>query len=917
MHRRYSTIAFMISIMAFASVNSYGKNTHDNTLPDTITILGDNFYPPYEQLNEEGQPEGFAVDLVKEVMKRLKKPYVIKLTTRHEMMKNARKRDVNLYLGMVYSDEISKFVKFGTILDYVFKCAIFRKDGEPISSFKDLQNKRVVVEKGSSSDNLLHKAGYKVTSVHSFKDAFNMLNDGKCDAILTNKDIADYMIDEMHYSNLDYYILEIRPERFCLSGNNDNLLTKINFIIYDLKKEGVYNKIVDKWFTHEHKNQNMRVFYFILGSTIFVCVILFIFNSLLRVKVRQAKRRLDNESKRLSLSVRAGNIIVWGYDIKLKRYFNIYCNYFSPEGDTIEKEMKNYHPDDRQLLQDTLMRACEGHSTEEPIRVRMDRTHRGNWRFIGKEMIPVLDEKDNIIRVVGTHKDVTNEILKQKKIDELLKQYSILFNNSTIGTQLYDKDGILVNMNAATAKIFGIKDVKQLIQKKKSIYDNPDLAEFLDKDHPLPSYHIMEIDFNRFKEDPYFSESSTKDSGIHFIETHITPVYDEEGTLNCIIVNNYDLTERHVLQKQVEDYANRIDYILKSSGIIIWDYDLQTHATVAHISHNNKVEDFDIKNFIDYVDENDREYAIDILKKMDNREIEDSSFRIKFKKTTFSLYDTYLSFHATPIRDKNGIIQSYNGLCINITDLIETQIQLQKEKEEAQKADKLKSAFLANMSHEIRTPLNSIVGFSEMMPYTEDESDRKKFYEIIKINNELLLRLINDVLDLSRIESGNMEMINDWFNLKDMFNDIYQTYSNQMPNEKVELICDIPDTDCYIDADKDRLTQVVTNFINNAKKFTDNGYIKIGYNTTFNGIRMFVSDTGHGIPKDKQQKIFDRFEKIDPFMQGTGLGLSICKAIIEMLKGKIGVDSELEEGSTFWATIPIKYEVVTKSGISI
>lgn len=381
MHRRYSIIAFMTSIMAFFSVNSYGINIHENTLPDTITISGDSFYPPYEQLNDEGQPEGFAVDLIKEVMRRLKKPYVIKLTSRNEMMKEARKGHVNLYLGMVYSDERSKFVNFGTILDYVFKCAIFRKDHEPISSFKDLQNKRVVAEKGSSSENLLHKAGYKVTTVGNFKDAFNMLNEGKCDAIMTNKDIADYMIDEVHYSNLDFYTLEFRPEKFCLTGNNDYLLTKINFIIYDLKKEGVYSNLFDKWFTNEHKNQNMRVFYFILGITIFVCVILFIFNALLRIKVRQAKRTLDNESKRLSLSVRAGNIIVWGYDIKLKRYFNIYCNYFSPEGDTIEKEMKNYHPDDRQLLQDTLKRACEGYSTEEPICVRMDRTHRGHWRF--------------------------------------------------------------------------------------------------------------------------------------------------------------------------------------------------------------------------------------------------------------------------------------------------------------------------------------------------------------------------------------------------------------------------------------------------------------------------------------------------------------------------------------------------------
>ena len=780
MYRRYPIIAFMASIMVFISANSYGINTRHDILPDTVTILGDKFYPPYEQLNDNGQPEGFAIDLIKEVMKRLKIPYTIRLTSRDEMTKEIQFGNVNLYLGMTYTEERSKHVKYGTILDYVFKCAAFRKDREQISSFQQLKGKHVVTEKGTYSQDLLHQAGYKVTAVETFKDAFNMLDEGKCDAVMCNKMTVDYMINEMHYSNLDYYILEFQPEKFCLTGNNDLLLTKINLTIYDLKKEGLYNKLANKWFVKEHKVQSMRIFYLCLGVAILTCLILFIFNSLLRMKVRKAKWRLENESSRLSLSVHAGNITVWGYDVKLKRYFNIYCNYFSPNGDTLEKEMKNYHPDDRQLLEDTLKRACEGHSTKEPIHVRMDRTHSGNWRFIEKEMIPVVDEKDNIIRVVGTHKDVTNEVLKQK---------------------------------------------------------------------------------------------------------------------------------------QVEDYANKIDYILKSSGIIIWNYDIQTHATIAHISRNNKVEGIELKNIINYVDEADKKNAMDIIQKMDNREIEDCNVRIKFTHTNFSSHEAYLSFHATPIRDKNGIIQSYNGLCLNITDLIETQIQLQKEKEEALKADKLKSAFLANMSHEIRTPLNSIVGFSEMMPYTDDESDRTRFYEIIKNNNELLLRLINDVLDLSRIESGNMEMINKQFNLENMFDDICKSFVNQMPNKNVELICETPKIDCFINADKGRLTQVVTNFINNAKKFTDNGYIKIGYNTVHNGVRMFVTDTGQGISKDKQEKIFDRFEKIDPFIQGTGLGLSICKAIILMHRGKIGVDSEPGKGSTFWAWIPIKYEIAPKDEI--
>jgi PAS domain S-box-containing protein len=900
--------------MFFIFVNTYGINIPHDILPDTVTILGDKFYPPYEQLNDKGQPEGFTIDLIKEVMKRLNIPYTIKLTSRDEMMKEVRNGNINLYLGMTYTEERSKFVKYGPVLDYAFKCAVFRKDHEHISRFQQLQNKRVVTGKGTYTLDILNKAGYNAIPVDNFIDAFKMLNEGKCDAVMCNREIADYMKDT-YYNNLDYYDLEFQPEKFCLTGNNENLLTKINLIIYDLKNEGIYNKLVSKWFIRDHKAQTIRKFYFYFGIASIICLVLFIFNTLLRMKVKKAKRKLENESKRLSLSVRAGNIIVWGYDVRLKRYFNIYCNYFSPEGDTLEKEMKNYHPEDRQLLEDTLKRASEGHSTKEPIHVRMDRTHSNNWRFIEKEMIPVFDDKGNINRVIGTHKDVTNEIEKQKKIDELLKQYSILFNNSTIGTQLYDKNGILVNMNAAAAKIFGIANVDHLILQKKNIFDNPNLSNFLNRVHPLPSYHIMELDFKKYKNDPYFSESTKNDGGIHFIETHITPVYDEEDILSCIIVNNYDLTEQYTLQKQVEDSAKRIDYILKSSGIIIWNYDIQTHTAIAHISRNNKVEEVELKDIVEYVDETDKKNAIKIIQKMDNREIGEYNVRIKFTHTNFSSHDSYLSFHATPIRDKDGTIESYNGVCVDVTDLIETQIQLQKEKEEALKADKLKSAFLANMSHEIRTPLNAIVGFSEMMQYADNEADRTKFYKIIKINNELLLRLINDVLDLSRIESGNIEMINEPFNLENMFDDIYKSFANQMTDKQVKFICETPKTDCFIDTDKARLTQVVTNFINNAKKFTNSGYIKIGYNTTRNGIRMFVTDTGLGIPKDKQKNIFDRFEKVDTFMQGTGLGLSICKAIIQIYKGKIGVNSELGKGSTFWAWIPIKYKIVQKRDI--
>lgn len=915
MNRRTYIFVLLVGILSIFSVSADGIKTRHSSLPDTIYMMGDKFYPPYEQMNEQGEPIGFTIDLIKIVMKRMNKPYVITLKTRDEMLKEAKRGKVNLYLGMTYSEERAKIVKYGTVLNYVFKCAAFRRDREHISSFSQLKDKHVIAAKGTYAHDLLTKARIKLTSVNNFKDAFSLLNRGKCDAVLCNKETVDYMIDNQKYSELDYYQLDLQPEKFCLTGNNEHLLTKINLIIYDLKKEGIYNQLVNKWFVRERQAENLRIFYISMVVVILICLLLVFFNWFLRIKVRRAMRKLENESRRLSLSVHAGNIIVWGYDVKKKVLFNIYCDYYPREGTPIELELKNYHPDDWQILGDTLEKACKGIATNVPIHVRMDRTQSGNWKYIEKEMMPVFDDKGNVIRVVGTHKDVTDDIKKQRTIDELLKQYSILFDNSTIGTSLYDKEGYLVNMNSAAVKIFGITDINKLILAKKNIFNNPHISHLIDKKNPKPSYHIIEVDYSEYQTDKYFKDYTYPQTGIHYIETHITPVFDEENNLNSIIVNNYDMTERHLLQQKVENYADKINYILKSSGIVIWDYDIHSHLVKANIFINGKIETIKIKNMLDYVDACDRNKAQSMLYRMEEASIEDFDVKLKFCRTYTKNESVFYSFHGTPVHNDKGFITAYNGLCINITDLIKTQIQLEKEKEEALKADKLKSAFLANMSHEIRTPLNSIVGFSEMMPYTEDEADRAKFYDIIKTNNELLLRLINDVLDLSRIESGNMEMIDTKFNLEDMFGDISKSYANLMPNENVILLCSTPKTDCFIRADKGRLTQVITNFINNAKKFTTEGHIKIGYSTTRNGIRMFVEDTGRGIPKEKLRSIFDRFEKVDPFMQGTGLGLSISKAIIKIYRGKIGVDSEVGKGSTFWVWLPIKFEIGEKTEV--
>lgn len=228
-----------------------------------------------------------------------------------------------------------------------------------------------------------------------------------------------------------------------------------------------------------------------------------------------------------------------------------------------------------------------------------------------------------------------------------------------------------------------------------------------------------------------------------------------------------------------------------------------------------------------------------------------------------------------------------------------------KEKEHAEESDRLKSAFLANMSHEIRTPLNAIVGFSSIICETESEQDRGKFLDIILKNNELLLQLINDILDLSRIESGILLMNFDYFQLSDACNQALSSINLGEKRNEVQLVYEL-EFDCLLYSDRFRIIQVITNFLNNAFKFTTSGSITLRTQLVDNNtVEIAVIDTGIGIDKDKKDLVFERFTKLNAFSQGTGLGLSICKNIIDRLHGTIGVESEVGVGSKFWIQLPV------------
>ncbi|MDD6209937.1 MAG: PAS domain-containing protein [Bacteroidales bacterium] len=265
----------------------------------------------------------------------------------------------------------------------------------------------------------------------------------------------------------------------------------------------------------------------------------------------------------------------------------------------------------------------------------------------------------------------------------------------------------------------------------------------------------------------------------------------------------------------------------------------------------------------------------------------------------------YFEISATPVFGKNNDVK---GAVLKIDDITQAktaEIELRKAKEIAEQSDILKSAFLANMSHEIRTPLNAIVGFSELLCTTEEQSEKEEFIKIIQTNNELLLQLISDILDLSKIESNLLEYTETDVDINDLLSKIEQSSKLRVTRKEVELFFEDRLPSCILNIDKNRLTQVITNLITNAIKFTDKGSIRFGYRQQDNRDILFhVSDTGCGIPSDETKKIFDRFTKLNSFIKGTGLGLSISKSIVNHWGGDIGVKSEVGKGSTFWFTVP-------------
>lgn len=502
--------------------------------------------------------------------------------------------------------------------------------------------------------------------------------------------------------------------------------------------------------------------------------------------------------------------------------------------------------------------------------------------------------KDEVVLMFS---DMTDTFSAHEALDRSERLLRNIYQNIPVGIELYDKNGNLVDLNDKDLEMFGLARKEDALGI--NMFENHLIPEEMRermKRRENVSFSLV-YDFSNLN-GLYVS----KKTGRLNLLTKVTTLYDAQNNLINYLLISLDRTEATEAYNQIQEF--------KDFFTLVGDYAQVGYAHFNALTRNGYGLDSWYKN----VGEEIGTPLSQIIGVHSHFHPEDRVLMLTFLSDVIAGKRTHLrndmrirraDGHYTWTR-VNVLVRDYRPregmiemICINydITELKETEAKLIKAKE----SDRLKSAFLANMSHEIRTPLNAIVGFSNLLAYAQEESERAQYIGIVEENNELLLQLISDILDLSKIEAGTFEFVYDRVDVRQLCEDVVTSLRVKVP-AGVDL-CIVPNLpECWVYSDKNRLRQVISNFVNNAFKFTTSGEIAVGYTLRDGEVEISVTDTGVGIEEEKQKQIFDRFVKLNSFAHGTGLGLSICKSIVEQVGGRIGVNSEPGKGSRFWFT---------------
>ena len=643
-----------------------------------------------------------------------------------------------------------------------------------------------------------------------------------------------------------------------------------------------------------------------------------------RVRSRLAETDFTSKMMEQAVKINASNVVRFAIHEGIIE--QLYGSIFPERALTVEEWKSHVHPDDIEETLRRFRRMMAGKTLRDDFFYRWNFDFNGDqplWGYMHNVSVVEMTPGTNIPQsIISTLHDETELREQELKEEELTDKYRQVFEHSIIGLSFYSPEGWLLDAN---------KEMRDICHFDSDTWD--EYFSTMNLFEAMPFNELL--DKSNIEELWCCSQSIVPERGIHdYLEIHLHPICDDDGELVYIALAVRNITEERQMYLQAKEndiqiqkvneeimrYEEELRYMMEACDMRAW------RSSFAE----RKV------RFFKGLGTLEKELTYDEMERffIDEPEAMRLGFEDPFKNYTRPMSLTaemrsvfhdsgetqWNQINSIPVYDDNGQLTGAFGLIRNISSMMEKQEQLKRETERANDSGRLKSVFLANMTHEIRTPLNAIVGFTDLLQAIESPDDKREMICVIHNNCDMLLRLINDILVLSNMDANAMEIVPHDVDASRDFEELAKTLGQRVQEPGVEFQTDNPYEVFLTRLDSDRINQVLTNFVTNAVKYTHQGHIRVGYHLEERrgqqGIYAYCEDTGSGIPQDKHAAIFERFVKLNDYVQGTGLGLPICKAIVERCGGEIGLQSEVGQGSTFWFWIPVNVREVKEKPVA-
>ena len=661
--------------------------------------------------------------------------------------------------------------------------------------------------------------------------------------------------------------------------------------------------------------------YLLLAVVLFVLIAVLIQNRVVRRRVNDsiASATSTYEMMEKALKIVDNDVVI--YDIPGKVIRRLRGNLLPTPEMRAEEFAPHIHPDDVEQVLSTIRQMAQGKTQQVEYSYRWRVSEAGEeprYFYIRNnsvaEYAPGSSTPTSIISVLV---DETEQREHQEEEEELAKRYKKIFEDSIIGLSFYSPEGWLIVANKMMRDICHFdSDEGDAFFSKMNLFDMAPFNEVLDRYHPN-EYLACSLSVVPEREMYIYLEI-----GVH-------PIYDEEGKLIYISVAARDISEERELYMQakrndveiqkvnesIQVYERELRYMMETCGLQAWRISLDRDIIEFYSGLKEVQRHFTLKQLqsIFYSQEDEFVRNLDHPAEVISKPLRYMG-RMHPMVTQRDVEPQWVQINSIPEYDEHGNLKGAFGVWRNIHQLMQKQEQLKRETERANDSGRMKSVFMANMTHEIRTPLNAIVGFSDVLPLLTTPEERQEIIRLIIDNCDMLLRLVNDIQDAASLDvSGSVDIAPTRTDFSKFFDELCEQLQQRLREPTVEFMKENPYPTYITMVDEMRIRQVYTNFVTNAVKYTHQGHIKVGYRKEWReengesreGLFLFCEDTGDGVPKEVQDKLFERFFKLNDYIQGTGLGLSICKAIANACQGFIGMESEGQgQGSTFWMWIP-------------